>query len=217
MGANARIRTFRALGSLGFLVVLGLGIWLAYGRLSQPHLIPVPLVRQATAYTCGVAALESILGYYGQDWREDKLAREVKAHPEEGTDYHEIVRFAREHGLEVDVFENMTLERLRESVEAGYPVVVAIQAWGDHPEKYAEGWDDGHYSIVIGLDRQRVYLMDPSTIGNYTYIPVDQFMERWHDYYLDGENRRINLIHFGMVFRPKAGPAFQPSKLRPLE
>lgn len=101
---------------------------------STPHLNQLPMIRQGTPYTCGVAVLQSILFYYGEEWREDNLAKELKSTPEEGTNYHEIVRFARGKGLIVDVAEKMTVEDLRRAVAAGRPVVVAFQAWSDSPQ-----------------------------------------------------------------------------------
>jgi predicted double-glycine peptidase len=181
-----------------------------------PHLNQLPIIRQGTPYTCGVAVLQSILFYYGEEWREDNLAKELKSTPEDGTDYHEIIRFARSKGLTVETAENMTLEDLRRAVDADHPVVVAFQAWGDHPENYAAAWEDGHYSIVIGVDNNNVYLMDPSTIGNYTFVPIPEFLARWHDYYMEKDGRRVNLVHFGMIFGSRSKPAYKPGNLAPL-
>lgn len=33
---------------------------------------------------------------------------------------------------------------------------------------------------IIGYDLERFYFMDPSTLANYTYIPVQEFEDRWH-------------------------------------
>lgn len=205
------------LAPAGLAALLGTGIWLGPFRSVEPRLNRVPLVRQATSYTCGAAVLESILAYYGEEWSEDTLARELKADPDQGTDHREIARFARENGLTVEIREHMTVEDLREAVNGGHPVVVAIQAWGERPEGYAVGWEDGHYSIVVGLDEEKVYLMDPSTTGNYAYIAIPEFLARWHDYYLDNDGRRVEVVHLGMVFSSPRPPAFNPSELKPLE
>ena len=42
------------------------------------NLIHVPLTRQNTDYTCGITALQAILGYYQIDKRLDVLAAEIK-------------------------------------------------------------------------------------------------------------------------------------------
>ncbi len=196
--------------------VLGVGAGWLYFRPAAPHLTHLPLIRQSTPYTCGVAALQSVLRYYGQEWREDDLARELKSSPDQGTNYHEIVRFARDKGLAVEVRENMTINDLKGAVADGRPIMVAIQAWGAHPEGYATGWEDGHYSVVVGFDDRNFYFMDPSTLGNYTFIPASEFLARWHDYYTDQDGRNVRLEHFALIFDSKSKPAYDPEALTPL-
>jgi predicted double-glycine peptidase len=181
------------------------------------HMNRLPLVRQATPYTCGVASLQSILFYYGDEWREDNLAKELKSDPDQGTNVNEIVRLARARGLAVETRENMSVEELKRLVADGHPVMVALQAWGDRPETYAEDWEDGHYSIVVGYDRGNLYFMDPSTLGNYAFIPIAEFVSRWHDYYLDKDGRRKNLVHLGLIFSGRAGPAYDPAAKMPMK
>jgi predicted double-glycine peptidase len=198
----------------GSLVVLG---WIAFVHEPGPRLNRLPVVRQATGYTCGAAALQSILAYYGEDVREEVLARELKSDPDQGTNHHEIERFARARGFKVDTAEGMTVADLRRAAEAGHPVIVAFQAWGDNAAGYANAWEDGHYAVVIGADDENVYFMDPSTTGNYTFIRTPEFLSRWHDYYLDEQKRRVELVHFGMIFSSRAAPLFDPESILPLQ
>jgi predicted double-glycine peptidase len=195
----------------------GLSVWFLLLRSPSPHLNHLPLTRQSTTYTCGVASLQSVLAYYGEEWREDALAREVKSTPEEGTNYRELVRFARSKGLTAEPREGMTIQDLQRAADESRPVIVAIQAWGDNPEKYTNDWDDGHYSIVVGVDSRNVYLMDPSTIGNYTYIPIPRFLARWHDAETAPDGRMNRLVHFGIVFGKDRKPAYDPESLKPLD
>ncbi len=213
---NTSRRFLRVALPLTIAFVLGFGAAWLYLRPAEPNLNHLPLTRQSTPYTCGVAALQSVLRYYGQEWREDNLARELKSNPDQGTNYHEIVRFARDRGLAVEVREHMTIDDLEGAVRAGHPVMVAIQAWGDHPEAYAAEWEDGHYSIAVGFDDRNLYFMDPSTLGNYTFIPTSEFLSRWHDYYTDHDGRKVRLEHFGIVFDSNARPAYDPEALTPL-
>jgi len=203
--------------ALVIVISLGLAGWVGFSRASGPRLNRVPIVRQATPWTCGAAVMQSILAYYGEDWHEAALAEELKSDPDLGTDYRQMERFARAHGLTVAVAEHMTVADIRRGVQAGLPVVVAFQAWGDRPEGYAQGWDDGHYAIVVGIDDTRIYFMDPSTIGNYAFIEIPTFEARWHDFYLDEQGRRVELVHFGMTISSKGKPTFTPGALKPLE
>lgn len=175
------------------------------------NLIRVPLVRQSTDYTCGVAALQSVLGFYGIDSREDALSKELKTNKVEGTSYHEIAKYCRSHGFQVLVRKGLSFADLKTFLDHGQPVICLIQAWGDDPEKYASAWDDGHYVVAVGYDSGNFYFMDPSTLGSYTYIPSAEFQSRWHD--TDGKER---LFNFGMIISRK-GAVFTPDVCKPLE
>lgn len=152
-----------------------------------------PLVRQTDDYTCGVAALQSVLHYYGHTIRADRLAAALKADPEQGTHYRRMATYAESHGLDVTIYTEMEIEALRKLLDRGVPVIVALQAWGDRgPDDYTDEWDDGHYVVAVGYDKERFYFMDPSTLGNYTYIPTGEFLTRWHDCYEEaGEIIRV--------------------------
>lgn len=180
-------------------------------QLAVDNLIRVPLVRQATSYTCGVAALQSILAYYGDPCREDDLARALCTDPEQGTSYHRIAEYALAKGYTVKTSAGMTLADLKQQLDARKPVICLIQAWADRPLSYADDWDDGHYVVAVGYDKQSIYFMDPSTVGNYTQISISQFLERWHD-----RDLKERLVHFAMVIT-KADPTYNPAVILPLE
>jgi ABC-type bacteriocin/lantibiotic exporter with double-glycine peptidase domain len=174
-------------------------------------IIRVPLTRQATDYTCGVAALQAILAYYGEDVREDVLAKALHANHKIGTRYKNIQHYAEAHGLTVHVDLEMTIEQLKNSLQSGHPVLCLIQAWAEKKTDYKTDWDDGHYVVAVGFDDERVIFMDPSTAGHYTYIPLQEFAQRWHD--VDGT---VKLNHFGMSLW-KEGTSFDPEKVDRLE
>jgi predicted double-glycine peptidase len=161
------------------------------------NLIRVPLSRQGHDYTCGVAALQSVLCYYGKEVREDTLAETLKSDIETGTDYRNIVEYALSEGFKADIQKEMNLEDLKQWIRHKKPVILLIQAWhGSDPVDNLTDWEDGHYVVAIGYDYKNIYLMDPSTLGNYTFIPIPEFLDRWHDQ--DPYTGEF-LIHFGMV------------------
>jgi len=179
-----------------------------------PHLILVPLCRQETGYTCGVAATQALLCYHLDcGWRQDRLARKLKADPQTGTRYKAIQRFFQSQGYSAEVHTDMTLQDLEASLDAGTPVICLIQAWAGHPVEYAADWDDGHYVVAVGYDAEQVYFMDPSTLGSYTFIPVGEFVARWHD--MDPVSG-ARLVHFGMLVA-KASAHYTPGGLRHME
>jgi predicted double-glycine peptidase len=185
-----------ALAALSFLVA---------GCLRELRL---PDVRQSTPYTCGAAALQAVLAYYGIEAREDDLARALGTTPEDGAPPDAIVRIARERGLTAEPREGMTLEELRRTVSRGEPVLVALQAWPDRPRShFADDWDDGHYVVVIAVERDRVIVEDPSLLGSRGVLSRAAFLDRWHD-----QDRRRRWVHLGVVFsgrKPAPPPARQ--------
>ena len=162
------------------------------------NLIRVPLTRQSSDYTCGVAALQSILYFHDvqDDYSEDTLVKELKSDPVNGTSHKAMADFARSKGYLVDVRTEMALDDIRNFIDNGVPVIVLIQAWAESPVDYSQDWEDGHYAVAIGYDRDTVYFMDPSNLGNYTYLPNQEFLDRWHD-----EDKGVKLNHFGLIIQ----------------
>jgi predicted double-glycine peptidase len=144
----------------------------------------LPNVRQANGYTCGAAALQAVLRYFGKggDLGEEELAARLGTTSENGTSPAAILRVAREHGLIATMREHMTIADLEDYVARGVPVIVDYQAWAEQPNHdYTNDWENGHYSVVVGVDRRNVYLEDPSILGARGRIPRAEFEARWHD------------------------------------
>lgn len=203
---------FRHIATLVFPVILSVS-----GPVDADPLVllPMPEVRQHTAYACGAAALQAILAYYGIDVRQDVLMQKLGTNERDGTKYWEIVRVAREYGLTAATMSNMTRDQMISEINRGVPVLIAIQAWIDSgdPRNLTE-WkarkDDGHYVIAVGYDHERMYFEDPAMFG-IGYIAFDELEARWHDYDQNG-NR---LDHFAITFEDSRGsivkrPHFSP-------
>ncbi len=170
-----------------------------------PGLIHIPITRQATSYTCGAAALASVLHWIDPslDFTEDMLSRQLKSSSKHGTKIRNIDRLATSKGLSVSWRDGWTMEDLEKSLHMGRPVIVLIQAYAkaevvgsvsDWKFDWKNDWKDGHYVVVNGIDTNNIYMMDPSSRGAYTYIPRQEFLDRWHD--VDVESRHV---HFGMT------------------
>ncbi|MHB2020722.1 MAG: C39 family peptidase [Candidatus Xenobia bacterium] len=189
------------------LLLLGASIALAA---PDPHaaVLPVPLVRQSTDYSCGCASMESVLMYWGQEFREDELIKGMHATPTDGTDPDQMVAFARHHGLNAEFKQNQTLHDLEQALQRQVPPILDIEAWRDKPNGHWEtDWDDGHYVVLVGMDTQNLYLMDPSVLGGHGWMRRDELGPRWHD----EDSRHHHLIH-GVIYvegkRPQPPPAW---------
>lgn len=161
------------------------------------NVVHVPEVKQETGYSCGAAALLSILRFWkGGAFarvREQELYGPLATTCENGTEPEPMTAFLRAEGLDAEYRHgDVTLAELERAVDRGEPPIVDFQAWRDHPIPWRDVWDAGHYAILVGYDAEHLYFMDPSilTEGAYAYLPRAELDERWHD--LAGpENRRL--------------------------
>jgi len=159
-------------------------------------MIEIPNYRQTTDYTCGATSLLSILVHYGFcNETEMTLAEKLDTNPGWGTDPADIERVLLEYGFEIESRSGMSFNDLEMMVEAEMPVLVTYQAWSESDQPWNECWEDGHYSVVIGMDDENVYLEDPSLAGEIGYIPRQEFLERWHDI----DRKGNELKQFGLV------------------
>ena len=133
--------------------------------------------------------------------RQDSLIRQLGTNEADGTRYWEIVRVAKEYGLEPSIVSGFTIAGLIGEINKRVPVLIAVQAWiekGD-PRDIA-AWlvrkDDGHYLVAIGYDEHRIYFEDPAMfrIG---YITFEELEARWHDYDQNGQR----LDHFAILLK----------------
>ncbi len=176
------------------------------------NLIKVPLARQGKNYTCGVASLQSILHYYGDEWRQDNLERELASDTTNGTNYRNIVSFSKNLAYNVTVYKDLSLDSLKFLVSKGFPMLLVIQAWADLPVDYKNEWESGHYVVCIGFDQQKMYFMDPSTLGNYTYIETNEFLDRWHD-----KDQEGNVLNNFAILIEKGNKKYNPENILKME
>jgi predicted double-glycine peptidase len=201
---RSRWSDFRAKGRrAAFLIVFLIGLSVAPGvpRADPTVLLAVPNVRQHTAYACGAAALQSILAYYGVDVRQDTLIRQLGTNEADGTRYWEIVRVAKEYGLQPTVASGFTIAELIAEINKGVPILIAIQAWIEKGDpRDISAWltrkDDGHYLVAVGYDDHRIYFEDPAMF-RLGYINFEELNARWHDYDQNGQR----LDHFAILFK----------------
>lgn len=161
-----------------------------FARLPRREL-PVPHIRQTTDYTCGPASLLAVLRYFGKAPHagEMSLAAEVGTTSADGSEPSAMARVARRHGLAAELRTGVTLGELARQTRLGRPVIVLFQAWSDAPSSadYARTFDNGHFAVVIGVDRHNVYLQDPWIKGARGVVSRAEFARRWHG--MEGSER----------------------------
>jgi predicted double-glycine peptidase len=191
--------------------------------------IPIPPFRQSDSSTCGVAALMSVMAYYGlgEDINEKDLRKILHTTHDDGTEPPPIKKFAEKIGLNVDISKNMSIAELRELANRGIPVMVQYQAYSDRDEtkqkvldmhgkgqikplhnpdgtfNWENDYRDGHYSIVLGVTDKYIFLQDPSNGFGRGVIPIDEFEKRWHD---TDDHNLPRYPRTGLIFTPKVPP-----------
>lgn len=181
---------------------------------------PLPLVTQRTNYSCGAAALLSVLKYWRAfDGVEQDLYGPLGTTRAQGTHPAKITEVARKFGLQAQFGENLKLADLWNALRAGGTVILDLQAWADEepssPGEWDALWEDGHYVVLTAMDENYLYAMDPSTEDAYTYVHLEEFMHRWHDY--ETENGRPRRYFQSAIFiRGNAPPMPTPLPTRRL-
>jgi predicted double-glycine peptidase len=154
----------------------------AHAQSLPPDALPVPLVRQIADYDCGAASLAAVLYYFRVfDGREPQLFRALHISTKDGVEPARIAEVARQHGLRAELRRDATVDELRAALSRREPVILDLQAWPERTRDWRSDWDDGHYVVLVGADAQFLYVMDPSTPGRYTFLPIAEFVDRWHD------------------------------------
>jgi predicted double-glycine peptidase len=166
---------------------------------NKTRLLDFPNTRQSFVYSCGPGSVQAVMAYYGENFRESDLIDKLKTDKDDGTYLRDMVKFLNANGLTTSLKQNMTTDELFSYINRKIPVIVLIQAWGneeDFKNNYRTCWDDGHFVVVIGYNEKEVLLSDPAIFST-GYIPIGEFMERWHD--VDGKTKtyRLGLAVYG--------------------
>ncbi|MCX6689893.1 MAG: C39 family peptidase [Methanoregula sp.] len=142
----------------------------------------VPDVRQAENYSCGASSFQAVMSYYGLNSMESDLRAMLNTTPAHGTYPWDMVRVAKQQGLDAEWKENLTVNELESALRQGIPVIIDGQRFRELNSSWENTWASGHYMVVIGLDDRHVYLEDPFLIGSRLEMTREDFVAIWHDY-----------------------------------
>ncbi|MDD1702306.1 MAG: C39 family peptidase [Methanoregula sp.] len=145
-------------------------------------LVGVPDVMQAEYYSCGAAAFQAVLNYYGLIACETELRTRLNTTPGHGTYPWDIVNASQKLGFAAEWRENVTLNDVESSLKSGVPVIIDGQRFKAANSTWNETWNTGHYMVIYGIDKNTVYLEDPAILGSRLAVPRDEFVSLWHDY-----------------------------------
>ena len=126
--------------------------------------------RQKPGY-CGPASLKMVLDFLGVKITEKKLAEITGCDPSCGIGAESLVCAAQKLGFRAQIKDFSDLNDLRKWVNRRkMPVIVDWFAF-----------EGGHYSVVSGIDKENIYLEDPS-LGHRRALKLSTFMRLWFDF-----------------------------------
>lgn len=149
-------------------------------------MLKVPSYRQRPGY-CGPASLKMIFAYYGVHLSEKSIAKKARTTKKWGTSGKQMVLAAKKYGYDSRLKDNSSLKDLKRYLKKGAPPIVN---WFSK--------DDGHYSVVIGLDRKKIYLRDPEKKG-LTALDLEMFERCWFDFLANKKQGPKSLIMRRMI------------------
>ncbi|HRZ42080.1 MAG TPA: C39 family peptidase [Bacteroidales bacterium] len=142
---------------------------------------------QTTEYTCGPAAVVTLLSYYGRKGDEMTIASEMGTSTIAGTRPEQMANWLSNNGFEATWHQEGSLEMLQENLKNGIPTLVEWSDWG------------GHWVLVVGYDiRNQEDIMDDVIIfadpydyhddnpDGITWFNAQRFYYMWYDALLFG-------------------------------
>ena len=128
----------------------------------------VPVFGQRDA-ECGNTSLKSVLAFLGKRLSARNLAVMASA-TTEGIDHQGLVVAARRTGARVFERVEGSVAELRWFLSQGLPAIAGWWSPGEGDVDHDERWspaerrarDCGHFSVICGIERNRILLMDPS-------------------------------------------------------
>lgn len=170
-------------------------------------MLPLKSYQQTTEYTCGPAAVVTLLNYYGLEGDEIKIAKEMgtrnKEHLFPGTSPDEINKWLNQNGFYAEISEEnkdgkRALKRIKENLRQGVPILVEWIDWSGHwavVAGYLSGHsEDGSEDVLILADPAACF--DRNKTG-FTYVNAEKFDSMWFDAFYFGKiMRRIHIIAY---------------------
>ena len=139
-----------------------------------------PFQETLHADMCGPASLKIVLDYYGVDKTEKELTDTTAIIEGIGWCDRDIAHVAESLEFKVEIKNESSFNDIEKWLKKGVPVIVDWFTRGRKDYSDSEV-ADGHYSVVIGLDDEYIYLQDPE-IGGERKITRGDFMKVWFDF-----------------------------------
>lgn len=146
---------------------------------------------------CGPAVIKMVLDFYGIEKSEAEVAKLSNKDDDLGISDKEIQKVLESFGLKVEIKLFATFEDIKFWLDKGAPVIVDWITRGryDYDEDEVA---DGHYSVVVGLDEEYIYLQDPE-VGRIRKMLREDFIRVWFDFTSDHIERWEDVVVRQMI------------------
>lgn len=132
-----------------------------------------------------------VLEYFGCSKSENELARASGATRRWGVEVAGLIKVAKKYGFKTLTKDKADFKDLRYWLDKKIPVIVE---WFN---------EEVHFSVVVGLDRRHIYLMDPN-LGQVRKIKRMIFLGAWFQFHGDfmKTTRDLHLRRMLVVYSP---------------
>lgn len=141
----------------------------------SPRILAVPHVQQQHAGECLAACASMICSYLGVAVAYPRLVRLLEIQQDVGVSFSKIHNLEK-LGLTVAYHKGGTLPQLYNLLTAGWPVIVSVQT---KELPYWSGIASLHAIVLVGMDRNHVYLNDPEWPDAPVQAPMGDFDLAW--------------------------------------
>lgn len=124
--------------------------------------------------------LKSYLHIYGIEKSERELCDLCGTQSYLGTDDQGFKRGAELLGMNVKIINESSFEEIEKWLNRNIPVIVHWFTCGRRDYTNSDV-ADGHYSVVMGLDDENIYIQDPE-IGSMRILNREDFLTVWFDF-----------------------------------
>jgi len=133
-------------------------------------MLKVKPFRQKTGF-CGLASLKMVLDYFGVKKNERDLVKLTGCTKAKGAEAKNLLKAAEKLGFKGSIKDFSEIEDVKKYVQKKkIPVIVD---WFSQ--------DEGHYSVVVGIDKKNIYLQDPE-LGRIRKLDIETFKRVWLDF-----------------------------------
>ncbi len=143
-----------------------------------------------------MASLKMVLDYFGCQKSEAELIKLIGATTGQGTSAQGIKKAVQKLGFSVRVKDNADFQDIKYWLVKKVPLIV------DWFSTFGEV--EGHYSVVVGLDKNFIYLQDPE-IARVRKMEREDFKRVWFDFAGDFIKNKNDLILRRLLVLEKNG------------